>query len=191
MLGTSIPALSFENSKSAGRVVPGWEALMKFFGGGRVGQAGQVAGAKDVLGAAITSLPPRYETVVVYDSTYYYANGAYYQAGSEGNYVVVPAPQGAIVQNAPTQVTNVYVNGEEYGYANGAYYDVKPPAEESGDPEFEVVAPPIGATVNSLPDDATTETVNDTAYFVYAGTYYKPFFSGNDIIYMVVKNPKA
>jgi len=54
MLGTSLPALSFENSISAGRVIPGWEGLMKFFGGGRVGQAGQVAGAKDVLGAAIT-----------------------------------------------------------------------------------------------------------------------------------------
>jgi hypothetical protein len=85
----------------------------------------------------------------------------------------------------------VYVNGEEYGYSNGAYYDVKLPVEEGGDPAFEVVAPPVGATVNSLPDGATSETVNGTAYFVYAGTYYKAFYSGNDVVYMVVENPKT
>lgn len=144
-----------------------------------------------VLGAAITGLPPSYETVVVYDTTYYYANGAYYQVRSGGNDVVVPAPQGAVVQHAPTQITNVYVNGEEYGYSNGAYYYVNPPAEEGGDPSFEVVAPPVGGTVSSLPDGATSETVNDAAYFVYAGTYYKPFYAGSDVVYMVVKDPKA
>lgn len=144
-----------------------------------------------VLGAAIAGLPPSHETIVVYDTTYYYANGAYYQVRSDGNYVVVPAPQGAIVQHAPSQITNVYVNGEEYGYANGAYYDVRPPAEEGGEPAFEVVAPPVGATVGSLPDGATSETVNDAAYFVYAGTYYKPFYAGSDVVYMVVTDPKA
>ncbi len=54
MLGTSLPSLSFENSISAGRVIPGWEGLMKFFSGGDVGQAGQISMAKDILGAAIT-----------------------------------------------------------------------------------------------------------------------------------------
>ena len=36
-----------------------------------------------------------------------------------------------------------------------------------------------------------SESVSGTAYFVYAGTYYKPFYSGNDVVYMVVENPKA
>ena len=62
-----------------------------------------------VLGAAITGLPPSYETVVVYDTTYYYANGAYYQVRSDGNYVVVPAPQGATVWPAPILCTSSYV----------------------------------------------------------------------------------
>ena len=139
----------------------------------------------------IASLPPRYETVVVYGTPYYYANGTYYQVAPGGNYVVVAPPQGATVQNAPAQVTNVYVNGNEYGYSNGAYYEVKPPKEEDGDPTFEVVKPPVGATVHALPDGATSETIDGAPYFIYAGTYYKPFYSGSDVVYMVVKNPKA
>ena len=139
----------------------------------------------------IASLPPRYETVVVYDTTYYYADGTYYQPSSGGNYAVVAPPQGATVQNAPSQVTNVYVGGEEYGYSNGAYYDVKAPEAEGGDPTFEVVKPPVGATVPSLPDGATSETINGAPYFIYAGTYYKPFYSGSDVVYMVVENLDA
>ena len=51
MLGTSIPSLSFESSISAGRVVPGWEALLS---PNNLSGVGAVEGAKDVLGAAIT-----------------------------------------------------------------------------------------------------------------------------------------
>jgi len=51
MLGTSIPSLTFENSISAGRVIPGWEALLN---PNRMSGVGAVEGAKDVLGAAIT-----------------------------------------------------------------------------------------------------------------------------------------
>ncbi len=95
------------------------------------------------------------------------------------------------MQHAPTQVTNVYVNDKEYGYSNGAYYEAKAPKEEGADPTFEIVAPPLGATVDSLPDGATSETVKGTAYFVYASTYYRPFYSGSDVVYMVVEKPKA
>ncbi len=42
-----------------------------------------------------------------------------------------------------------------------------------------------------LPDGATSETVKGTAYFVYAGAYYRPFYSGSDVVYMVVEKPKA
>ena len=95
------------------------------------------------------------------------------------------------ITTLPAQVTNVYVGGEEYGYSNGAYYDVQPPKEEGGDPTFEVVKPPVGATVPSLPDGATQETINGAPYYGYAGTYYKPFYSGSDVVYMVVEKPKA
>ena len=50
---------------------------------------------------------------------------------------------------------------------------------------------PVGATVDSLPDGATSETVDGVAYFVFAGTYYRPFYSGSNVIYMVVANPKS
>lgn len=140
------------------------------------------------IGAFVASLPPRYETVTVAGSPYYYADGTYYQASGD-QYEVVPAPVGATVENAPSQVTNVYVNGEEYGYANGAYYDVEPPADDQSEPTFDVVAPPIGATVPELPADAEKQTVGDQDYFVYADTWYKPFYSGSDVVYMVVEAP--
>jgi hypothetical protein len=54
-----------------------------------------------------------------------------------------------------------------------------------------VVAPPIGATVKSLPKGAKKTEVKDTEYYEYAGTYYQPFFSGSEVVYMVVKNPSA
>ncbi len=87
------------------------------------------------------------------------------------------------------QVTNVCVNDKEYGYSNGAYCEAKPPKEEGADPTFEVVTPPPGATVDSLPDGATSETVKGTAYFVYASAYYRPFYSGSDVVYVVVEKP--
>ena len=54
MLGTSMASISFEASISMGNIIPGWEALMKFGRGIPVGQSGQIATAKDILGAAIT-----------------------------------------------------------------------------------------------------------------------------------------
>ena len=49
----------------------------------------------------------------------------------------------------------------------------------------------MGATVTSLPDGSNSETIDGTAYFVYASTYYKPFYSGSDVVYMVVETPKT
>jgi hypothetical protein len=151
------------------------DALWAFFGG-------------LALGAFIASLPPRYETVKVSGTTYYYADGAYYQPAGD-QYQVVPAPVGATVENAPSQVTNVYVNGAEYGYSDGAYYDVKPPADEASEPTFEVVAPPVGATVPELPEEAEKQTVGEQDYFVYANSWYQPFYSGSSVVYMVVEKP--
>jgi hypothetical protein len=105
--------------------------------------------------------------------------------------VVVPAPPGAVVEHAPTNVTNVYVNNQEYGYANGTYYEAKPPVDDESAPTYEVVVPPVGATVDSLPEGATQESIDGSDYFVYSETFYKPFYSGSDVVYMVVADPTS
>jgi hypothetical protein len=57
------------------------------------------------------------------------------------------------------------------------------------DHNYEVVAPPVGTTVPYLPDEAEQKTVRSATYMVYEGTYYRPFVSGGETIYMVIKNP--
>ncbi len=143
-----------------------------------------------LLGMAVTSLPPKHETVVVYGTPYYYVNGVYY-VSSGTQYVVAPAPVGAVVEHPPAQVTNVYVNGENLGYSNGAYYQQESPAKEGDDPSYKVVAPPVGATVQTLPKDAKETTIDGIEYYEYAGTYYQVFHSGSKVVYMVVKKPTA
>jgi len=63
--------------------------------------------------------------------------------------------------------------------------------DDKSDPTYEVVAPPVGATVDSLPDGASQKSVDGSAYFVYSETFYKPFYSGSDVVYMVVANPTS
>ncbi len=99
-----------------------------YWGGGFYGGAAFVSGM--LLGMAVASLPPHYETVYVTGSPYYYTNGVYnVKSGTE--YTVVPAPVGVTVVHPPAQVTNVYVNGENLGYANGAYYKQVPPPKKA------------------------------------------------------------
>ena len=94
---------------------------------------------------------------------------------------------GATVEHAPTEVTPVTTGEEEYGYANGAYYEAS--VGDDGEAEFTVVEPPVGGIVPSLPEGAEKKTVGDADYFVYTGTFYKPFYSGADVVYMVVLDP--
>jgi len=169
-----------------------WKKTVNNWGGHYYwgGDEGAAFVAGMALGMAVASLPARHQTVVVAGSPYYYVNGVYYvQSGTQ--YVVVPAPVGAVVEHPPAQVTNVYVNDENLGYSNGAYYKQEPPKKAGGDPTYEVVAPPIGATVKSLPKDAKEKKVKGTEYYEYAGTYYQPFFSGSEVVYMVVKDPTS
>ena len=56
---------------------------------------------------------------------------------------------------------------------------------------FRIVAPPIGATVTMLPEDTKEKKVGEDTYFVYDKTWYKPFYSGDDVLYMVSTNPEA
>ncbi len=54
MLGTSMPSFSLEGSVSAGRIIPGLEALSEILQGHKLSGSGAVEGAKDIAGAAIT-----------------------------------------------------------------------------------------------------------------------------------------
>ena len=171
-----------------------WNHTVDHWGGsyywGHDHDEGWAFAAGMLLGMAVASLPARHETIVVAGSPYYYADGVYYvQSGSQ--YTVVPAPVGATVEHPPAQVTNVYVNNQNLGYSNGAYYEQEPPAKEGGDPTYKVVAPPVGATVQSLPKDAKPTTIKGTEYYEYAGTYYQAFYSGSQVVYMVVEKPTA
>ena len=161
-----------------------------YWGGGCYNCEGGAFVAGMLLGAAVASLPPKTQTVVVAGSPYYYANGVYYEQSGSG-YTVVPAPVGATVEHPPAQVTNVYVNDQDLGYSNGTYYEEQPPAKEGSDPTYKVVAPPIGATVQTLPKDAKKTTIGGIDYYVYAGTYYQVFHSGSKVVYMVVEKPSA
>ena len=143
------------------------------------------------IGAAIATLPPRYETVYVSNTTYYYANGSYYTTAPGGGYVMAAPPTGAVVQQPPAQVVNVTVNDKDYGYSNGAYYEVQEPEEEGGDPTFKTVEAPVGAKVDHVPDGAESKTVDGIVYFVFDNTYYRPYYSGSEVVYMVVDNPES
>jgi hypothetical protein len=50
-------------------------------------------------------------------------------------------------------------------------------------------APPIGTTVGTLPTGCVSSPVNDIAYQDCGGVYYRPAFSGNNLVYVVVEKP--
>jgi len=56
--------------------------------------------------------------------------------------------------------------------------------------QFDVVRPD-GAKVDYVPDGAASKTVDGIVYFVFNETYYRPFYSGSDVVYMVVENPES
>jgi hypothetical protein len=79
--------------------------------------------------AEIPELPPGAETVVVGDTIYYYAAGAFYLQQPDGGYVVVAPPMGATVSLLPPDAVEVIVNGITYYQADGIYYQ---PVIENG-----------------------------------------------------------
>jgi Family of unknown function (DUF6515) len=70
----------------------------------------------------IPELPPGAETVVVGNTIYYYAAGAFYLQQPDGGYLVVVPPMGAIVSLLPPDAVQVIVNGTIYYLADGTYY---------------------------------------------------------------------
>jgi hypothetical protein len=77
------------------------------------------------------------------------------------------------------------------GVDEAAYEGVEPGdlGDEYPDENFRVVEPPIGVTVTVLPEDTAEKKVGDDTYFAYAGTWYKPFYSGEEVVYMVQAAP--
>jgi hypothetical protein len=83
-----------------------------FSSAGWWGLGGFVTGL--AVGAYVTSLPPRYETVEVAGVPYYYADGYYYQAGPNGYVVVAPPAAQGQVTGAPPSAW-VYIGGTLLG----------------------------------------------------------------------------
>jgi hypothetical protein len=72
--------------------------------------------------ADISDLPPGTETVVVGDTIYYYAGGAFYVQQPDGSYLVVAPPMGVTVTMFPPDAVSVVINGTVYYQADGTYY---------------------------------------------------------------------
>jgi hypothetical protein len=72
--------------------------------------------------AEIPELPPGAETVVVGNTIYYYAAGAFFLQQPDGGYVVVAPPMGATVSLLPPDAVEANVNGTGYYQAEGIYY---------------------------------------------------------------------
>ncbi len=88
-----------------------------------------------VLGAAIATPPPYYDTVYVGSTPYMYSDGVYLQpSGSE--YLVVAPPPGATVNYLPDGCTSLVSNGNSYFNCSGIYYQ---PYFQNGTAVYRVV----------------------------------------------------
>ena len=74
------------------------------------------------VGAEIPESPPGAETVVVDNTVYYYAAGAFYVQQPDGSYIVVAPPMGVTVSLLPPDAALVVINGTTYYQADGTYY---------------------------------------------------------------------
>ncbi len=152
------------------------------------------------VGAVVASPPPTYETVTTTDSNnvtnnYYYANGTFYEETADP--ADLPTDdQWAEEQQAAAEAAKLVTDeqrSEAIDFPEDEAYGDTPPgrlADEHPEENYRVVPPPLGATVTALPEDAEEKTVGDDTFFVYAGTWYKPFYAGDDVIYMVSANPE-
>ena len=117
--------------------------------------AGLGLGAGFAIGATFAALPAVATALSVANAQYWYANGVYY-AMQNGQYVIVPPPQGAIVTTPPSSCSTVYVGTSMHLDCGGAFYE----PVSSG---YKVIPPSVGATVTSLPDGAVSENIKGTA----------------------------
>jgi hypothetical protein len=88
------------------------------------------------IGAALSTPPPNYTTVVVSGSEYLYSDGIYVQP-SGNNYIVMAPPVGAVVTYLPDGCTATNSNGVQYFECSGVVYQ---PFYQNGDVVFQVVS---------------------------------------------------
>ena len=88
-----------------------------------------------VIGSAIATLPPYYNTVYVGSTSYIYSDGIYLQP-SGISYTVVAPPIGAIVTYIPDGCTTITADNTLYYNCSGIYYR---PLFENGSTVYQVV----------------------------------------------------
>jgi hypothetical protein len=157
------------------------------------------------IGATIAVLPRYYSPIVCGSDNYWYSGGVFYSSVG-GAYRVALAPTSCecVVPVLPPVYETVYLGTVPYYYHGGTYYQATtelpsfPKGSDGGkaaapDPDakgnYKVIAPPLDATVKTLPIGAKISKVSGKTYYVYNGAWYKPYHSGSDVVYMVVKKP--
>jgi hypothetical protein len=143
---------------------------------------GGVAGY--AIGAAVNEPPDGTVAVPVNGVPYQYYGGAFYEPAPSGTgYVTTPAPVGAEVEAPPIDCTIVFGPDDEgYCYFQGAFFIY----DESSD-QYVVVEPPAGTSVTYLPPGYEEVELGDTTYMKLGPTYYRPYYEGDDVVYVVSK----
>ena len=90
-----------------------------------------------VIGAAIATLPPYYNTVYVGSNSYIYSDGVYLQP-SGSTYIVVSPPVGVVVTYLPDGCTTSQINNTLYYICSDIYYQ---PFFQNGSTVYRVVQP--------------------------------------------------
>jgi hypothetical protein len=88
-----------------------------------------------VIGAAVSTPPPYYDTVYVGSTSYMYSDGIYMQP-SGGSYTIVAPPVGAVVTYLPDGCTMTQLNNIPIHNCSGIYYR---PFFQNGSTVYQVV----------------------------------------------------
>lgn len=136
------------------------------------------------IGAAVNEPPEGTVAVPVGGVPYQYYGGAFYEPAPSGNgYVTTAAPVGAQVEAPPIDCTIVFGPEDEgYCYFQGAFFIY----DESSD-QYVVVEPPAGTSVTYLPPGYEPVTIAGTQYMKLGGTYYRPYYEGDEVVYVVAE----
>ncbi|KGF73929.1 hypothetical protein DO97_06200 [Neosynechococcus sphagnicola sy1] len=92
-------------------------------------------GTSLAIGAALSTPPPNYSTLVVGGSEYLYSDGIYVQPNGS-SYIVTAPPEGAVVSYLPDGCTATNSNGTQLFECSGVIYQ---PFYQNGDVVYQVV----------------------------------------------------
>ena len=139
-----------------------------------------VCRSTSTAGSAFPALPPAYVSITFNSQPYFHGDdGAYYQAQSDGQYLVVQPPVGAVVPSQPPGAVAIAVGPTTYYYFDGVFY-------VASDSSFAVVNPPPGIVVPArLPSDATQVVINGSVAFQFNGFNYTPSIQDGVTVYTV------